>query len=301
MKINTTNYEEYFLLYIDNELSAEQKTAVENFIEENPGYQKEFELLKQAVLAPEPIEFEDKILLYRLEEMEASLPTTFKQSLYRNEAKVVEGYFNPKLIRSIAAVAAIVIFIVGYNLIPTTKGKQNNQTELANKMGQKQVDQIKFSPSNQVANENLQSNSSNNVIIANLPNTITSKETEKFKLSLQSDIAQTIVTPSLNITNNENVTPINIVNNNSEINSTSNATNTDLEIAKNSNTATTNFTTSSQTDAVVNAKEEFENINTDNPNRVIFIANLEIDGDKFRGITRRISAFLKRNKTEKEK
>ena len=45
----------------------------------------------------------------------------------------------------------------------------------------------------------------------------------------------------------------------------------------------------------------YELIDTEDPNRAIFIANFEIDGAAFRGITRRVSALLKRNKSEKEK
>jgi hypothetical protein len=45
----------------------------------------------------------------------------------------------------------------------------------------------------------------------------------------------------------------------------------------------------------------YEVIDTEDPNRTIYIANFEIDGNKFRGITRRVSAFLKRNKSDKEK
>jgi hypothetical protein len=58
---------------------------------------------------------------------------------------------------------------------------------------------------------------------------------------------------------------------------------------------------SNESSVVAEAKEEFENINTDNPDRTMYIANMEIDGDKLRGFTRRIGAFIKRNKTEKEK
>ena len=287
MNINTTNYEEYFLLYIDNELSAEQKLAVVNFIEENPSYQKEFELLKQTVLAPEPIEYEDKILLYRLEEMEASLTTTFKQSLYRNEAKVVEGYFNTKLIRSIAAVAAIVILIIGYNLIPTN-GKQNDQTQLANntrlpinntehKIGvssnqdQKLVAQNEVSQSKQVSNESVESSSSSLAIA-------------KSNYTQQAGIIQSIPSTANYVATNENeIHTAPIVNNTVAI------------------TSVNEKIVSNETNLVAEAKEEFENINTDNPDRTIYIANMEIDGDKLRGFTRRIGAFIKRNKTEKEK
>ena len=49
------------------------------------------------------------------------------------------------------------------------------------------------------------------------------------------------------------------------------------------------------------AVTSYEVIDTEDPNRTILIANFEIDGAAFRGITRRVSALLKRNKSEKEK
>ena len=48
-------------------------------------------------------------------------------------------------------------------------------------------------------------------------------------------------------------------------------------------------------------KERFEEINTEDNDRVIYISNIELDGDKFRGVTRRIGAIFKRNKNEKNK
>lgn len=286
MKINTTNYEEYFLLYIDNELSAEQKTAVENFIEVNPRYQKEFKLLKQTVLAPEPIEYEDKILLYRLEEMEASLPTTFKQSLYRNEAKLVEGYFNMNLIRSIAALAAIVILIVGYNLIPTT-GKQNNQNEIANNMRL---------PIN---------NTENNIGFSSKQDQKLVAQNEVHKIA-QNSTKPTNTLPSIAAEKADNTPHVGMIQ--SIANSTGHLANTENEIhtapiANNTvaMSALNEKIVNNETSVAAEAKEAFENINTDNPDRTIYIANMEIDGNKLRGFTRRIAAFIKRNKTEKEK
>src|SRR5947207_23947 len=63
--INETNFEEYFLLYIDNELSAAKREEVEMFVLKHPGLQDEFITLKQAVLAPEAISYRDRSDLYR--------------------------------------------------------------------------------------------------------------------------------------------------------------------------------------------------------------------------------------------
>jgi hypothetical protein len=65
--INETNYEEYFLLYIDNELSTAKREEVEMYVLQHPRLQKEFINLKQAVLTPEAINYGNKEDLYRTE------------------------------------------------------------------------------------------------------------------------------------------------------------------------------------------------------------------------------------------
>jgi len=45
----------------------------------------------------------------------------------------------------------------------------------------------------------------------------------------------------------------------------------------------------------------YKEIDTEGEDRTISIGMLEIDGAAFRGITRKFSALLKRNKIEKEK
>jgi len=65
--INETNYEEYFLLYIDYELSAAKREEVEMYVLKHPKLQDEFITLKQAVLAPEVVSYGDKSGLYRTE------------------------------------------------------------------------------------------------------------------------------------------------------------------------------------------------------------------------------------------
>ena len=65
--INETNYEEYFLLYIDNELSNAKRQEVETYILQHPRLQDEFILLKQAVLQTEIVRYQNKEELYRRE------------------------------------------------------------------------------------------------------------------------------------------------------------------------------------------------------------------------------------------
>lgn len=63
--INIHNYGEFFLLYVDGELSAEDRVAVEHFVQENPHLAAELQMLEQSVLQPEEVLFADKELLYR--------------------------------------------------------------------------------------------------------------------------------------------------------------------------------------------------------------------------------------------
>ena len=85
MNINKTNYENYFLLYIDKELSALDQAAVKSFVLENPEYANELNSLQKTTIRPEEgddkIVYPNKALLYRLPEMETTLSANFKNKL----------------------------------------------------------------------------------------------------------------------------------------------------------------------------------------------------------------------------
>ena len=81
MLINRNNYETFFLLYADDELRAEERIAVENFISENEDLQGELQLILQAVLPPDDCLF------------------TLKDSLYKNS--FIDGSLQEKLLLKI--------------------------------------------------------------------------------------------------------------------------------------------------------------------------------------------------------
>ncbi|MCH5600596.1 anti-sigma factor [Niabella ginsengisoli] len=61
MQINQHNYEAFFLMYVDNELSLQQQEMVDAFVRQNPKLAKELEMLKQTVSgADETIQFRNK-------------------------------------------------------------------------------------------------------------------------------------------------------------------------------------------------------------------------------------------------
>jgi len=73
MNINRNNYEELYLLYVDGELSARERQAVEQFMEENPDTAHELIMLQQTKLEADPIAFSNKDSLYRSESEKLSL------------------------------------------------------------------------------------------------------------------------------------------------------------------------------------------------------------------------------------
>ena len=61
MKINRHNYEEYFILYADKELSSDDRRMVEEFVSLNPDLKDELEVYNNAILLPDTsVEFENK-------------------------------------------------------------------------------------------------------------------------------------------------------------------------------------------------------------------------------------------------
>ncbi len=72
--INRHNYEEYFLLYVDNELTEAQRKQVEMFISENPDLAPELDLLNGVKLEPvNDTVYDDKMNLYKHAEEENML------------------------------------------------------------------------------------------------------------------------------------------------------------------------------------------------------------------------------------
>jgi hypothetical protein len=335
MQLNESTYETIFLLYIDNELSPKERLEVEAFIADNPSYALEMEALQATVLSSDKIQYPFKenlkeqaeISLDGMEEdwdkdlkatyapmlkadVEAipGLSTSFKNSLKKetaSEAIIVKSFgFNQQKF-TYAAVAACLMIFLGYqqltkssvsdlaksnsiatnlnkvlapNILPitTTKSTGSSETIVSNSNKQARVNSINpVTKTIQLATTKLQ--------ISN------STKTQRSNLLQQESIAMAETTPDNRILDNQAAIK--------EIPRTYNN-----PITINATPLTTN-SANLDAESTVDEKEltTYEVIDTEDPNRTIYIANFEIDGNKFRGITRRVSAFLKRNKSDKEK
>jgi hypothetical protein len=313
MQLNESTYETIFLLYIDNELNPKEKLEVEAFIADNPSYALEMEALKATVLFAEnmPYAFKENLKQQEvetsLEDLEkdwdvnyatlikedmhaiTGLSTSFKNTLKKEATKegIVlkpHGFSHQKF--AYAAIAACLMVFLGY--------QQLTKTSVAD------------SPT-----ANSFTTNSNTVLVPTISKTIATASGEAVISTKQ------VTTAKLQVSNsskrkrsykvqNETIAIAEPTRNNSILNNQ--AITTKLPSSYNNPMTIdamplTISSTNLDADPTEVEKEltSYEIIDTEDPYRTIFIANFEIDGNKFRGLTRRVSALLKRNKSEKEK
>jgi hypothetical protein len=298
--INENNYETYFMSYIDNELNAAERAAVEAFVLTEPKYAAALALFEKTKLhasSNEFMEMEDKIFLYRFTEMDAKLDGDFKKSLYRKQAPVRKIIFTPNLMRASFAIAAMLILLIGLQLFKTESSiSESNivesyivETPLKDKTTVSSADILIPTDNKTLANSAIATKA------------ITKNRTEnqnKHKNKIQNE-NQTILTSANNTISTINT---NIVSSSSSQASRENDSQ-NIVVAKfsegqiSSTAMETMATEEEKTILPTNYKE----IDTEEEDRTINIGILEIDAAAFRGITRKFSALLKRNKIEKEK
>ena len=332
MQLNEFTYETSFLLYIDNELSPKERLEVEAFIVDNPSYALEMEALKATVISSEQLEYPFKenlknqaaetgvedlekdwdatystILKTNMEEI-PGLSTPFKNGLKKEAAKegiVLKQFGFSQQKFTYAAIAACLMVYIGYQQLtktPVSNSSTSNSivsNSLTNKSNKVLVPNI--STESTKSDATVISNSNKQEFINNIkPITKTKKEILIQEKLNTSELEITKTNKNVSIAIAEPTRNNSILNNQAIITKLPSSYNNPMTIDA---LSTETSSVDKNTDLIRDEKAttSYELIDTEDPNRAIFIANFEIDGAAFRGITRRVSALLKRNKSEKEK
>lgn len=343
MKINQHNYEHYFLMYIDNELSAAERAAVSDFIVQYPNYANKLEALQQIKLSPANIIYENKFSLYKLSEQDEQCiaylenemaskekeifenklftdiylqsnvrqwqacfltkPTNieidpnFKNSLYKKSAQVKPLWATTSFKRW-ASVAAILVVVIGFSLF-----KVENKQEAPSFTNINGVKTELNKATDIDINNGADINPTKSSIVLNkikkgtlLPiiNTNVQDQNKKINSNLNSLVNKNIAAPN-------NDVGMELVPKAAIDTKTMNETATLSKDIFQISISNVNEETKNNNEAITPTQVQYSNIDTEEEERSIYIANLEIDGAKFREISRKIATLFKRYKPENDK
>jgi hypothetical protein len=323
MQLNESTYETIFLLYIDKELSPKERLEVETFIADNPSYALAMEALQTTVLSSNKIQYPFKENLKqqaetRLEALEEDwnqtyatilkadvetipgLTTPFKNALKKttvSEGIVLKPFaFNQQKFTYAAIAACLMIFLGYQQLIKVPESNSvvaSNKVELVPSAASAFVETGIRKASPKVSLEKFETIVKTKQPVKKIQEAITrldvsnSSKTQRIHVIQQESISMAGSNSNNRILNNQAIT-------------------TKLPISYN-NPITINATplpiTSTNIDAEPTVEEKdltsYEVIDTEDPNRTIFIANFEIDGNKLRGLKRKVTSLFKNNKSER--
>ena len=266
------------------------------------------EELKATVLAPEKMQFPLKANLKKeedttwsneyvnmlMEEMQAipGLTADFKNSLKKetqSKGILIKAFgFNQNKFTYTAAAALLMLF-VGY--------KQLTNTTQPNTLAA-------ITTNTNTASENTIVPTAIKKDAVLLPETKTNQQTTVLALAQVIEPANEVV-PNANELANQPILVLEAEANYETIEANASSNNTSLlsdKIINESTNAPTNSTDSD--DAFVkesNLPVSYEVIDTEDPNRSIYIANFEIDGNRLRGLKRKVNSLFKNNKSDRNK
>jgi allophanate hydrolase subunit 1 len=299
MQLNESTYETIFLLYIDNELSPKERLEVEAFIADNPSYALEMEALKATVLSAEMIEYPFKENLKEQdwdqtystiikEDLQAipGLSTSFKNALKKDTAKegiIVKPFgFNQNKL-TYAAIAACLMVFLGYQQLTKIEAIPSSASALV------ETDIRESSPKADV--EKIATNARTKQSIKTIQEVTTKLEASNSSRK-----------QGINVIQQESIGMVEPATKNGSLNYQTVLV--EIPITYNNPTAINaaviaTTTIDSETAIDENGSASYEVIDTEDPDRTIFIANFEIDGNKLRGLKRKITILFKNNKSER--
>jgi hypothetical protein len=321
MQLNESTYETIFLLYIDNELSPKERLEVEDFIADNPIYALEMEALKATVLSAENIPYafkenlKNQALETSVEELEQDwdtnyttilkedmqaipgLSTSYKNTLKKetaSEGKIITPFrFNQHKF-TYAAIAACLMVFIGYQQL--TKSQLPDSTVANSSASNSIVSNRLATNSNNdlVPNESTASSESSELTASGERVVSNSKQSTTIKLqaSKSSNKRSAYKFQNASIAIAEPTRNNSIINKQAIITNLPSSYNNPMTIDA-APTETNSIEVNTEPTIDEKVATSYEVIDTEDPNRTIFIANFEIDGNKFRGLKRKISSLFK--------
>lgn len=336
MQLNASTYETIFLSYIDNELSPKERLEVELWIAEHPSYALRMEELKATILVPETIQFGWKANLKKadagiskevleedmIEDLETiwtneytnlltqdiqaipGLSKQFKNSLKKETSSkggIVKAFGFSQNKFTYTAVAAMLMLFIGYKQLVKTTIKNSivsnshvenriNENTIVNNLNIKDAgksfEAIAAESKTSTAINVISSSSKQHELFIQKSTEPILANTAKFEPSTVSAINEKIVNAETSaitsISNSASLSSDKILNE-LPINSI-NTTDTEESIVKEASPT-----------------NSYEVIDTEDPDRTILIANFEIDGNRLRGLKRKVTSLFKNNKSDKNK
>ena len=137
--INITNYETFFLLYADNELTADERDNVLFFVKENPELRDEFESIISTIVSPErDVVYTDKHFLYvdiadELEKKYSFKPNLEIQYPHKEELYRYEKSFRIGWVKSFMAAASIILIAGLFWMLTPINDQSRKIKTIANK------------------------------------------------------------------------------------------------------------------------------------------------------------------------
>jgi len=284
--INLENHTTHFLMYVDDELSATEKEAVETFVLQHPSLQESFMQLKQTKLPIESIPFPDKTVLYRSEEKEKK-PVVYMHWWRMAAAAAVIGF-------------AFMVWTLSPNNLDSGSG---NETVLSKNTTESPATDNKPSQNNVNANDQL------------LAATVTDRNNKEFATPNKNSAPILLVANNAIVVTDEKINRPDLIIDNTGIIESNTVTKADIvvpdltgitaskairesEMIKTTTTEPIEEKSESLMQQVVYKELDTE---ADSENKSLLIGTVEINKDKLRGIFRKATSIFRSKRTEEER
>ncbi len=265
-EINENNYEAYLLNDIDGELTDDEQIKLLEYVEAHPAIKEELQILQQTILTKETITFPNKNTLYRKEK--SVKPIVFIGWKQMSVAAIVAGIILLS-INLIKEDSTVVFEKTASNQKSNHRSNTNPNKNIAlvlssGNKNKTEINRIEQSiPMQQIAQNELIKVNSNSTRYTKKVEEIVEVDDKIFTENIQS-----ILVSEIHLTDLKSSNIIGLI------------MDTDSANASANNNSLTEV-------------EAYKELNTNERDNTVYIGSLTINKDKFRGLIRKASAFLK--------